>query len=60
MGPKAMKRRTILSDAKLKALLRGLRKHLVPLPPETRVYAGHGPPTTISHERETNPYLDIV
>ena len=25
------------------ALLHGLRKHLVPLPPETRVYAGHGP-----------------
>jgi glyoxylase-like metal-dependent hydrolase (beta-lactamase superfamily II) len=42
------------------ALLQGLRKHLVHLPPETRVYAGHGPRTTIGHERETNPYLDIV
>ncbi len=42
------------------ALLQGLRKHLVPLPPETRVYAGHGPRTTIGHERETNPYLDII
>lgn len=42
------------------ALLQGLRKHLLPLPPETRVYAGHGPSTTIAHERETNPYLDIV
>ena len=42
------------------ALLQGLRKHLVSLPPETRVYAGHGPRTTIGHERETNPYLDIV
>ena len=39
------------------ALLHGLRKHLVPLPPETRVYAGHGPSTTIGHECETNPYL---
>jgi hydroxyacylglutathione hydrolase len=42
------------------ALLQGLRKYLLPLPPETRVYAGHGPGTTIGHERETNPYLDIV
>jgi glyoxylase-like metal-dependent hydrolase (beta-lactamase superfamily II) len=42
------------------ALLQGLRKHLVSLPPETRVYAGHGPRSTIGHERETNPYLDIV
>ena len=42
------------------ALLEGLRKHLVPLPPETRVYAGHGPHTTIGHELETNPYLDVL
>jgi glyoxylase-like metal-dependent hydrolase (beta-lactamase superfamily II) len=42
------------------ALLQGLRKHLVPLPPETRVYAGHGPSTTIGHELETNPYLDTL
>ena len=42
------------------ALLQGLRKHLIALPPETRVYAGHGPQTTIGHERETNPYLDII
>jgi glyoxylase-like metal-dependent hydrolase (beta-lactamase superfamily II) len=42
------------------ALLQGLRTHLVPLPPETRVYAGHGPRTTIGHERETNPYLHFV
>jgi glyoxylase-like metal-dependent hydrolase (beta-lactamase superfamily II) len=42
------------------ALLQGLRKYLVPLPPETRVYAGHGPRTTIGYERETNPYLDVI
>ena len=42
------------------ALLHGLRKHLVPLPPETRVYAGHGPSTTIGHECETNPYLYTI
>ena len=42
------------------ALLHGLQKHLVGLPPETRVYAGHGPKTTIGHERETNPYLYTI
>jgi hydroxyacylglutathione hydrolase len=42
------------------ALLQGLQKHLVSLPPETRVYAGHGPHTTIGHELETNPYLDVL
>jgi hydroxyacylglutathione hydrolase len=42
------------------ALLQGLQKHLVPLPPETRVYAGHGPSTTIGHEVETNPYLEAL
>jgi glyoxylase-like metal-dependent hydrolase (beta-lactamase superfamily II) len=42
------------------ALLEGLRKQLLPLPDETRVYAGHGPSTTIGHERATNPYLDVL
>ena len=42
------------------ALLQGLQKHLVGLPRETRVYAGHGPHTTIGHELETNPYLDVL
>lgn len=42
------------------ALLQGLQKHLVPLPPDTRVYAGHGPMTTIGYEKETNPYLELI
>jgi glyoxylase-like metal-dependent hydrolase (beta-lactamase superfamily II) len=42
------------------ALLTGLQKHLVPLPNDTRVYAGHGPVTTIGHEKETNPYLEMI
>ena len=41
------------------ALLKGLQTHLVLLPKETRVFAGHGPKTTIGHELETNPYLNI-
>jgi hypothetical protein len=27
------------------------------LPPETVVYSGHGPPTTLRHELQTNPFL---
>jgi len=37
----------------LAASLRRLRA----LPPETRVFAGHGPSTTIGHEIRTNPFL---
>jgi len=30
---------------------------LTELPPETVVYPGHGPKTTIAEERASNPYL---
>jgi len=39
-------------------LLANIRQHLLTLPPETVVYAGHGPATTIGDELETNPFLD--
>ena len=35
---------------------RSLRR-IVALPPETRVFAGHGPATTVGDERRTNPYI---
>jgi hydroxyacylglutathione hydrolase len=38
-------------------LLDGIRRKLFPLPPETIVYPGHGPVTTIGHEKQTNPFL---
>ena len=34
-----------------------LRKKILPLPDELRVLPGHGPETTIGHERRVNPYL---
>jgi hydroxyacylglutathione hydrolase len=34
-----------------------LRKKVLPLPDESRVLPGHGPETTIGHERRVNPYL---
>ena len=27
------------------------------LPPETMLYPGHGPPSTLAEEREENPYV---
>jgi glyoxylase-like metal-dependent hydrolase (beta-lactamase superfamily II) len=39
------------------ALLDGIRCKLFPLPDDAVVYPGHGPVTTIAHERKTNPFL---
>ena len=39
------------------ALLESLRTLVERFPPETVVYPGHGPPTTIGRELETNPFL---
>ncbi len=38
-------------------LVRGIRTRLFTLPETTVVYPGHGPLTTIGHERATNPYV---
>jgi glyoxylase-like metal-dependent hydrolase (beta-lactamase superfamily II) len=38
-------------------LVQSIHSQLFTLPPETIVYAGHGPTTTIRHEREYNPFL---
>ncbi|MCS6852950.1 MAG: MBL fold metallo-hydrolase [Gemmataceae bacterium] len=45
------------SDGNL--LLTGIREKLFRLPPETVVYPGHGPATTIGHERATNPFVGL-
>jgi len=46
-----------LPDGDRDLLLRGINTKLVPLPPSTIVYPGHGPSTTIGDERRSNPYL---
>lgn len=38
-------------------LLDGIRSKLFSLPDDTLVYPGHGPTTTVGHEKRTNPYL---
>ncbi|MES2441036.1 MAG: MBL fold metallo-hydrolase [Verrucomicrobiota bacterium] len=50
--------RTDLPGGSTEQLLDGIAKHLMTLPPETRVFPGHGPGTTIARELEENPYLD--
>lgn len=39
------------------ALIEGIRTKLLTLPDATIAYPGHGPATTIGHERLHNPYL---
>lgn len=38
-------------------LITNIRQNLMTLPDATRVLSGHGPETTIGHERATNPFV---
>ncbi|HOW70698.1 MAG TPA: MBL fold metallo-hydrolase [Phycisphaerae bacterium] len=38
-------------------LISNIHRHLLTLPPATRVYSGHGPVTTIEREVKFNPFL---
>jgi hydroxyacylglutathione hydrolase len=49
--------RTDLPFADWDTLVESIRMLLHRLPPETVVYPGHGPPTTLGAERERNPFL---
>ncbi len=40
-----------------KLLLDGIRKKLYSLPDDTVIYPGHGPVTTVGHERHSNPFV---
>lgn len=50
--------RTDLPGGSHPQLLRAIRERLFTLPDETVVYPGHGPTTTIGHEKRTNPFFD--
>ena len=41
----------------MSALVRSVREKLFMLPEETKVYPGHGEPTTIGHEKKYNPFI---
>lgn len=49
--------RTDFPGGDFTTLVSGIRRILWPLPADTVVYPGHGPTTTIGHERRTNPFL---
>jgi glyoxylase-like metal-dependent hydrolase (beta-lactamase superfamily II) len=50
--------RTDLPGGSTRQLLDGIARHLLTLPPDTRVFSGHGPATTIGEEAAGNPFLD--
>ncbi len=49
--------RTDLPGGDYETLIAGITDHLLTLPDDFKVYPGHGPPTTIGLERNTNPFL---
>jgi glyoxylase-like metal-dependent hydrolase (beta-lactamase superfamily II) len=49
--------RTDFPRGSFKQLKDGIHKHLWPLPEATKVFPGHGPPTTIGEEKATNPFV---
>jgi hydroxyacylglutathione hydrolase len=49
--------RTDFPNGDTKQLLQSIREKLFTLPDYTKVYSGHGPATTIAHEKKYNPFL---
>lgn len=49
--------RTDLEGGDYATLINSIKEGLLALPPDTVVYPGHGPATTIAREQATNPFL---
>jgi len=49
--------RTDLPGGDYQQLMDSIRDKILTLPDATVVYSGHGPSTTVGHERRTNPFL---
>jgi glyoxylase-like metal-dependent hydrolase (beta-lactamase superfamily II) len=49
--------RTDLPGGDYDTLIKSIKEKLLPLGDDVRVYPGHGPSTTISHERRHNPFF---
>jgi len=49
--------RTDLPGGDYKLLMTSIKEKLLTLPDETRVFSGHGTPTTIGQEKVSNPFL---
>lgn len=49
--------RTDLPGGDYQQLMESIREQVMPWPDETALYCGHGPRTTVGHERVSNPFL---
>jgi glyoxylase-like metal-dependent hydrolase (beta-lactamase superfamily II) len=49
--------RTDFPGGSFELLRAGIRRVLWPLPPDTVVYPGHGPVTTVGHEKRSNQFV---
>ena len=49
--------RTDLPGGDFRVLMRSIREQVLTLPGSTRLLPGHGPETTVEHERVGNPFL---
>jgi hydroxyacylglutathione hydrolase len=52
--------RTDLPGGDFGTLMRSIRAQVLTLPDETTLHTGHGPDTTVAHERRTNPFVTGV
>ena len=49
--------RTDLPGGSYQVLMHSIREQVMTLPDETKLYAGHGPLTTVGEERRFNPFI---
>jgi len=52
--------RTDFPGGSFEQLKRGIHAKLFPLPDGTKVFPGHGPPTTAGEEKRTNPFVGLA
>jgi len=49
--------RTDIPLASQEVLIRSIKENILILPSDTIIYPGHGPSTTVEHEKKANPFL---
>ena len=50
--------RTDFPTGNMKKLLASIEDKIFTLPEDTKLYPGHGPATTVGHEKENNPFFN--